>query len=247
MVALLGGSTMAAPPGNDDRGAATTVSGLPFADSVDTTEATSQQNDPDCIPSSHTVWYSFTPGSTRRFQATTTGSDYDTTLTVAHDTDSGLDVLGCNDDFEGLTSAFSWQGVAGETYLIMAGDLGPDGGNLEFQLRVAPPRPTVALSAADRGRVTKRGNAILTGTVRCRHADEADLMVRLRQDFDRFKIRATRRSSVGCGERWTVRMGDPDFRITAGRARLKVRATACNGPSSCRSAFVRKGITLVAE
>jgi hypothetical protein len=52
---------LAAPPVNDDFDSATVVTEpLPFTDAIDTTEATTAPNDPDCAGNSPTVWYVFT-------------------------------------------------------------------------------------------------------------------------------------------------------------------------------------------
>ena len=60
---LLPAPASAAPPANDDVGAATVVGALPFSDTVDTSEATTAPGDLDCsgLEDTHTVWYTITP------------------------------------------------------------------------------------------------------------------------------------------------------------------------------------------
>src|SRR6266545_3056 len=60
---LLPASALAAAPANDDVTAATVISALPFADTVDTSEATAAAGDLDCsgLEDTHTVWYTITP------------------------------------------------------------------------------------------------------------------------------------------------------------------------------------------
>jgi hypothetical protein len=244
-VAGLGGAAMAAAPSNDDRGSATVVGAVPFDDSVDTSDATEQANDPDCIPTSKTVWYSFTPDTTRRYAATTVGSSFDTTLTVGHVTGGGLDIVDCNDDFSGLTSAISWEATAGEEYLIMAGELGGGGagGSLEFQIRQAPARPTIAVTVNDRATLTPLGGAIIRGRLRCTRASEAELTVIGRQDAGRIIVRGIGERQVACDSRWRIRIADEDFRFARGKLRITARAQACNS-SSCAGTTVRKRVAL---
>src|SRR3972149_5660917 len=74
---------LAAPPSNDDFDFATVVTEpLPFGDAINTLEATTAGDDPDCAGQGPTVWYSFSPSQDMQIQANTIGSDYDTTLSV---------------------------------------------------------------------------------------------------------------------------------------------------------------------
>jgi hypothetical protein len=53
----------AVPPDNDDIATATVIDTLPFTDWLDTSEATSAPDDPDCFGSDASVWYVFTAPS----------------------------------------------------------------------------------------------------------------------------------------------------------------------------------------
>jgi PKD repeat protein len=117
---------LAAPPGNDDILTPTFISGLPFSDYMDTSEATVAGDDP--WPSCNytgvreaTVWYQFTPGADMLVAASTVGSQYTTNLAVyATNTMSETAcTLGNN--------LISFQAVAGQSYSIMiaAVDDGP--------------------------------------------------------------------------------------------------------------------------
>jgi hypothetical protein len=61
------------PPGNDDFANATSISSLPFADTVDHTAATTQPSEPSpsCVGLQNTVWYAFTPTTTQSVTART--------------------------------------------------------------------------------------------------------------------------------------------------------------------------------
>jgi hypothetical protein len=128
-----------APPTNDDFDDAVVISRFPFTHSVNTSEATTAADDP--VPScaeggqGPTVWYAFTPRNSKRIEANTFGSDYDTDLVVYTGTRGDLTEITCNDDAEEVQSKVVFDAVAGETYFIMVGAFasGP-GGNLVFNL-----------------------------------------------------------------------------------------------------------------
>ena len=129
-----------AAPANDDFDDAVIISRPSFTHSVNTSEATTAADDP--VPScadggrGPTVWYAFTPNGSKRIEANTFGSDYDTDLVVYTGTRGDLTEIICNDDAEGVQSRVVFDAVAGETYYIMVGawNSGP-GGNLVFNLR----------------------------------------------------------------------------------------------------------------
>ncbi|HWO70969.1 MAG TPA: hypothetical protein VNP94_09485 [Actinomycetota bacterium] len=135
-VALRSTPALADPPPNDDFDAATVVAAVPFSDSLDTSEATTAPDDPDCAGNGHTVWYAFTPASDLTITANTFGSDYDTTLSAYTGTRGALDQVACNDDFIGLQSKITFFATAGVTYFFMAGSFfDSPGGHLELAIR----------------------------------------------------------------------------------------------------------------
>jgi hypothetical protein len=70
--------------------------------------------------SGHTVWYEFAPAADGWVEASTVGSDYDTTLFVL----SGDEIVACDDDIQlGITtqSMVTFFAETGTTYLLMAG------------------------------------------------------------------------------------------------------------------------------
>ncbi len=89
LIATAASTAVAAPPANDDFDNATLVPGLPFSDAIDTTDATTAADDPDCAGQGPTVWYAFTPSEDTEVAANTFGSDYDTTLSRVY-RDSGF-------------------------------------------------------------------------------------------------------------------------------------------------------------
>jgi hypothetical protein len=88
-----------------------------------------------------TVWYQFTPSEDMRIFANTAGSNYDTDLAVYTGTRGSLTQLACNDD-AGFTvqSALTLDVTAGQTLYFLVGAFGGgSGGNLVFNVDVAPP------------------------------------------------------------------------------------------------------------
>ena len=82
------GVVQAAPPPNDLATGATTIAGLPFVDVVDTTEATTSQDELDLNEfcgaplMEHGVWYTSTPTTSGFATIDTRGSDYSTGILV---------------------------------------------------------------------------------------------------------------------------------------------------------------------
>src|SRR6266496_217729 len=95
LLTLLNVPPALAQPANDDFDSAAVIGALPFTDSISTAEATTADDDPFCNGNEHTVWYSFTPTQNERIQADTSGSDYDTTLSVYTGSRGALSQVGC--------------------------------------------------------------------------------------------------------------------------------------------------------
>jgi hypothetical protein len=143
MTGLLQQQALAAPPGNDDFGNATTISSLPFSDALDTTQATTASDDPSCSGNAHSVWYSFRPSTRVSVIADTFGSDYDTTLSAYSGSRGSLTQVACNDDSGSLQSRISFTAAGGVTYRLMVASFDDGvGGQLTFSIRRAPPPPS---------------------------------------------------------------------------------------------------------
>lgn len=135
----------AAPPANDEIDGATVVEALPFSEVADTTEATSNDADPQDCSLGGSVWYSYTATATQAIVADTVGSDYDTVLSVYRGPSDGLTLVGCNDDAVGTASQVGFLADAGATYwFVVGGCCGSDaegGGQLTFSVAELPPPP----------------------------------------------------------------------------------------------------------
>jgi hypothetical protein len=101
-------TTPTAPPVNDERTNATLISSLPFADTIDTSGATSAASDPSTScgdttyrEQSASVWYAYTPAQDGLITMDTCGSDYDTVIEVWDGSGANLAPLSpaaCNDE-----------------------------------------------------------------------------------------------------------------------------------------------------
>jgi hypothetical protein len=88
---------------NDAFDSAKKIKGLPYTNSADTADATSDNSDPaaTCAPDGlgHTVWYKLKRRKTTDVEVNTKGSDYDTVLAVYTRSDTGeLTEVTCDDD-----------------------------------------------------------------------------------------------------------------------------------------------------
>jgi hypothetical protein len=246
VVAVVGNpqAALAAPPSNDDISGATVFTGLPFTDSVDTTEATYAATDAGCGLA--TVWYEFTPTESGVVELHTVGSTYDTTLALYTGDPSAPTLLQCNDDsVYGLLSQIVAEVVAGETYYISAGTccgsaepgtVGP-GGNLVFTAQAAPPPVTeVSLTVDPQARVTRDGVVTVSGTVTCDQPASGHVSVSVEQRFTRMLAQGSSFASVECSPTptdWSVQLGSYTGVIFGpGRATLTANANMQNASGS---------------
>ncbi len=111
----------AAAPVNDDIASATMIGGLPFSDTLDTSEATASASDPysECTYNylEATVWYVFTPSQDVLVETSTAGSSYSTVLQIFSGSPDNLFYLGCAARNGSLLATLS----AGTTYYFMIG------------------------------------------------------------------------------------------------------------------------------
>lgn len=137
-----------AVPANDTCEAPTVVLSMPFSDNLNTSSATSDPGDPTQSLSpcktpgtnSNSVWYQFTPAFTGTLELSTTGSNYDTVLSVHTGTCGALTEQACADDSVGNLATASVPVTAATTYFIEVTDFGPPGGgSLRFSMSLSVP------------------------------------------------------------------------------------------------------------
>jgi hypothetical protein len=173
LVTFVAPTASAIAPGNDDIGNAVVVPGIPYTNTVDTSEATFAEGDSGC--GAATVWYTFTPDADGAYVTDTIGSDYDTTLAAFDGSPGNLNLLACNDDAVGLQSRLVLDLSAGTTYYFEAGtccggdigQVGP-GGTLVINVSIAPPAFDIQLTLDGQARIgSDLGTAIVSGTLSC--------------------------------------------------------------------------------
>jgi len=140
------------PPANDDFAQATPITSLPFSNSVDSTAAGFQANEPtpSCGSMDGTVWYAFTPSTAGSYTASLPYTGLYTGVAAYSGSGLGsLSEIGCRSIYQPLT----FHANAGTTYYFQVGGFGSGRGTLSFQLDVAqapsasfyysPPDPTL--------------------------------------------------------------------------------------------------------
>jgi len=216
-------------PANDDFAAATIVTEpLPFSDFVNTAEATTAVDDPDCAGNGSTVWYAFTPSQGMLIQADTFGSDYDTTLSVYVGSSGNLSQIACNDDAGSLQSAVAIDVFSNETYYFMMGAFASGaGGNLVFNVDQLQPF-TADLQIKGTGSFDKAGNATIRGTVTCSRQGFIELGAEVKQRVGRRVISGTSGTFFECnGETpWEMVVAGQNGRFAGGAANVSVSGTA---------------------
>ena len=219
----------AAPPSNDDFASPTSVTEpLPFTDSINTSEATTAVDDPDCAGNGPTVWYAFTPSQDMLIQADTFGSDYDTTLSVYISSPGNLTQIACNDDAGSLQSAVAINVFSNLTYYFMVGAFasGP-GGNLVFTVDQLQPF-TADLQIKGTGSFDKAGNATIRGTVTCSRQGFIELGGQVQQKVGRVVISGASGTFFECNGAtpWEMVVTGQNGRFAGGAANVSVSGTA---------------------
>jgi fibronectin type 3 domain-containing protein len=148
------GYRLAAPP-NDECDGATTLATEPFLSSIDTTNATTAGNDPALSgcgrpAGTKSVWYSYTPSTSRWLYLDTFGSNYDTMIGVFTGACGSLTPVTCNDDDArspgGLNSAVALDATAGTTYYIVVYGFAGSKSPLLSSLQDSDPQAAAATS-----------------------------------------------------------------------------------------------------
>jgi hypothetical protein len=239
-------SALAAAPANDDVTAATVISAVPFADTVDTSEATAAVGDLDCsgVEDTHTVWYAITPttdmllGLRTEFQFAA-----EVSTSVASGSPGSLSFLQCS-----FASTQTLAAKAGTTYYIQLASAGTDPGGL-INFSVAPVDPvTVALNLDKTGRI-EGGVITVSGTLQCSRplppGSEVVVQGTLTQRSANGWL-VPFHSAVGCPVtplRWQTTVQVLAGTFVRGRAVLTATAFACDAftcaPSDTESARIR--------
>lgn len=176
---------------NDHFASAEDVRSVPFTGRTNTRAATLEPGEPQqgCAPTTGTVWYRYAPARDGLLIATTTGSTFDTVLSLYTGTTlGGLTSLGCQDSLRyGRAFKTAFAAIAGRPYYFQLGGVGTSSGDLVFNLdpALAPPNDDFAgATAVSRIPITNRTRIFGATTQRgepqpsCRPATSATIWYR---------------------------------------------------------------------
>lgn len=246
---------LAAAPGNDTYPDRILVGSLPFSDSVDTTEATTDADDAEAnaacgAPATDaSVWYELTADTDGYVLVDVSASDYSAGVIVATGSPGSLITEACG---PGGTYFYA---VSGQAYAILAFDDQNDGvgngGTLEITIDLLPPPPAVALTVDPIGRFNKvTGSATISGTLSCTgEAFWASVEVQLTQNVGRFSITGWGYVSFdgvtcdGTTQPWAVEVFGSNGKFKGGRTASVAIAYACGG-FDCGYAFKEQTVKL---
>lgn len=228
---------LAAPPTNDDFAGRTVIPGLPYNETLDTSEATSEASDAELntvcgAPAlDASVWYEFTPAADVNVLVDVSASDYSAGVFVATGSPGAFGpVEACGPGFVGFFA------TAGTTYVLMIiddqQDGGGNGGTLELSVTEAPPPPEIDLNVNPVGTFNPQtGSVTLTGTVTCTDGAFAFIDIQLTQQVGRFTVRGfgfVQMECDGTAQPWTAEVFGDNGLFKGGHALAATFGQACN-------------------
>jgi hypothetical protein len=232
------GTALAAVPSNDTYGGRTVFAAIPFTESLDTTEATTDSDDRDinantdcgAPPTDASVWYEFTPAADGILLVNMNGSTYSAGAIVATGSPGNWTAVACGD------GAVRWTATAGTSYTVLVFDDQYDGqgtgGTLNLTIEVLPPPPTVDITVNPVAAFNiKTGSATVSGTATCT-GDPSFTFVDtvLTQQAGRFTVRGVGHSDILCdgtARSWTVEVRPDSGKFAGGKAASVTEAWAC--------------------
>jgi hypothetical protein len=244
------GPVMAAAPTNDTYADRTAIGALPFQDSRDTSEATTDATDAEatavCVPPAidASVWYELVPSA-------------DAQILVSAEADYAVGIIaltGSPGSFEFQTcgaGGISVSATAGVplTILVFDYDGVGNGGNLDLSVRLAPPPPQLALTVASSGGFNSRtGIATVRGTIQCTGGEEFGknfISIQLSQSVGRFRFTGEGYGDFVCDgatHAWAIDVTSSSGKFSGGKATVLVYAIACT--FDCAEAQADGTITL---
>ena len=242
----------AATPSNDLYANRTVVGAIPFAESLDTTEATTDADDSEMAsqcgdpPTDASVWYEYTATSDAGFIVDTNSSTYSTGIFVATGSPGSFSLLTCNAGSVFVST------IAGETYAILVfdyqGDGGGNGGTLNIAIGEVPPPPVLDVTIASSGSFNaKTGVATIRGTLSCTGGDTEGknfIDVQVQQTVGRSKFSGEGFTTFACdgtAHTWSADVSSSTGKFAGGKATVSMFAVA-SGPGG--SDFVEATMTV---
>ena len=230
---------LAAAPGNDAYGGRIAVGALPYSNSQDTTEATTDADDAEANAAcgapvtDASVWYELASAADGAILVDVSASDYSAGVIVVSGSPGSFVVEAC-----GPGSAVFFA-ASGQTYAILAfddqGDGAGNGGALEITVDVAPPPPTVDVTVNPIGQFNKlTGSATISGTLTCTgDAFFTEVDVQLTQSVGRFTVTGfgiafdEQPTCDGTAQPWSVEVIGSTGKFKGGHAASVTFAYAC--------------------
>ena len=245
---------LAATPGNDLYAGRTVIGTLPFSETIDTTEATTDADDVEAnnpiscgAPATDaSVWYEFVAANDAQMLLEVSGSDYSTGVIVATGSPGSFSLVTCG------PGGAIFSVIAGETYAILAfdyqGDGGGNGGTLQIALDEIPPPPDVLVTVDATGTFNaSTGSATISGTITCTGlADKGFIDVQLRQTVGRIVISGNGFASFTCDgttQPWSAEVFSESGLFKGGKASSMTFAGACSR-FGCDDDFVERVVQL---
>jgi hypothetical protein len=247
----LAAPVLAAAPSNDSYVDRTVIGSVPFAQSVDTTEATIDADDAEAnagcgAPAIEaSVWYEITAAADGALVVDVSSSTYPAGVIVATGSPGSLAIVTCG--------AFSvtFGTAAGETYAILAFDFeagAGNGGTLNITVDELPPPPVIELALDQTGHFNAQtGSATVTGVITCSGGEGlGKISVQLTQALGRFKFFGEGGAEFACDgttQPWAAEVFSANGKFAGGKAAVSVFAFAC-GLGGCTEAGAERIVTL---
>jgi hypothetical protein len=229
----------AAPPAHDTYGGAESIASVPFAATVDTSEATTDADDVEAnqgcgAPATEaSVWYAYSAGTGNPVTVDVSQSDYSAGVIVVTGSPGSFQLVTCGPGSVVFTP------MPGETYSILAFDDttgGTNGGTLRLSMSEAA-AAQVDLEVNPTASLDRRtGVATISGTLTCSGASEAFVHVSVSQRVGRFTISGANFTLMGpcdgAPHPWSLEVEGSNGTFAGGRAQVDGFASAC-GPFGC--------------
>jgi hypothetical protein len=243
-------AALAAAPSNDAFGGATSISSLPFSDSLDTTEATTDSDDTeanqDCgAPATEaSVWYKLA-GDDSGVLVDVSNSDYSAGVIVVTGTPGSFSLVTCGPGSVAFTAD------SGTTYYILAFDDttgSGNGGQLSLDVSEFSPATVDAISVNGTAKFHKDGSATVTGTVTCSgDVVYSEIDLSMTQSVGRVRINGFGFTNGfacdGTAQPWSVDVNGDNGLFKGGKAKVSVDAFVCD-LITCSDTFTSANVNL---
>jgi hypothetical protein len=224
----------AAPPSHDTIGGAKAITTVPFSETVDTTEATTDDEDAavntTCgAPATNgSVWYTI-EASAPAYVVDVAQSDFAPGVIVATGTPGNLTLVTCG------PRSVGFEATPGEKYYLMAFSADPAvvGGKLAIEVTASDPPPKVSMNVNDVGKVNpKTGTATISGTFTCiGSADFTVVQGRLSQEQSGGNVLGDfEQTTLPCSGtvKWSVEVTPESGKFKRGLAATIALSAGCN-------------------